>query len=140
MKKLITTVLLSSFSSSALAECKAVTPVNAGEIAPCSGFIFSPEQELKVRLLNEDNKFSKEQIKVYLEQKEFYKKELELTEQIIELEKQKTEAWKVQAEKSSEQLIKMQERQSIRDWVFLTSGVLITVAAGYAVGQVAKSK
>ena len=138
MSKIVSVILAAALSSQAFAECKPVTPIQAGQVAECPGFIFSPAKELELRQMNEDYKFSQEQIKLYLQQKELYKQQLEASEQVADKEAKKAELWRKAAEDNSAKLIKQEEARTTRDWIFLISGVALTVAAGYAVGQAAK--
>ena len=136
--KALPLILALSFSSKALADCKPVTPIKAGEVAPCTGFIFTPEKEQQLRQMNEDYKFSQEQIKIYLQQKELLKQQLEASDKIVEKEAQKAELWRKAAEDSTTKLMQQEEHRTTRDWIFLVSGIVLTVAAGYAVGQASK--
>jgi len=69
---------------------------------------------------------------------ELYKKELQTTEQIVEKEQKKAELWREAAETSTKKYIESEENRGKRDWLFLISGVVLTVAAGYAVGAASK--
>ena len=138
MHKILPLILAFSFTTKALADCKPVTPIQAGEVAPCPGFIFSYEKELQLRQMNEEYKLSQEQIKIYLQQKDLLEKQVDISNKIIEKEEQKSELWKARAVDSTEKLIAYQERQETRDWLLIISGVALTVAAGWAVGQAGK--
>ena len=138
MSKITSILLAIVFSSKALADCSPVTPIEAGEVAPCPGFIFSPAKELELRQKNEDYKLLLEQVKIYQQQKDLFKQQLDISDKIVAKEEQKAEIWRTQAEASTQKLIETQERQGTRDWVFLVSGIVLTVAAGYAVGQAHK--
>lgn len=134
MFKTFTLIVLLTFSSKLLAECKPVVPMKAGEKVECDGYLFSPDKELQLRQMNEDYKLLQEQTKLYIQQKELYKQQVETSEKIIEKTEQKVEVWKKQAEDSTQKLITQDERQGIRDWVFLVSGIGLTALAGWAVG------
>jgi CHAT domain-containing protein len=137
--KLFATALsLSLFANSALACEKPVTPLTQGQQAPCTGFLFSPEKEKQLRLLNEDYQLLLEQSQLYLKQKELYKQELEETDKIVEKEKQKAELWRKVAEDTTLKYTQVQEARGTRDWLFLIGGVVLTIGAGYALGQAAK--
>lgn len=138
MSKILPLILVCAFSSKALADCSPVTPLNAGDAAPCQGFLFTPAKELQLRLMNEDYKYLKEQTDLYIQQKELYKKELETTQQIADKEAQKAELWRHQAEDSTQKLTQMQDRQGYRDWAFLLSGIALTTLAAWSVGQAHK--
>lgn len=122
-----------------LAQCpKPVIHLEKGEQAPCSGYLFSPQKELELRIKNEEYKVLLEQSKIYIQQTELYRKELEVTEQIINKEQAKTEVWRKAAEDSTARYIKLEEARTTRDWIFLVSGIGLTVLSGWAIGQAAK--
>ena len=126
-------------STEVFAGCpKPVTPLQQGEAAPCEGFLFSPEKEREIRGVNEEYKLLLEQTKLYLEQKELYKKELDESEKIIEKEQEKSEKWRDAAEKATEKYTAQEESRGTRDLLFLIGGVLLTVGAGWAVGQASR--
>lgn len=60
------------------------------------------------------------------------------TEFIIKKEQEQAELWRKRAEESTLLLTKKQDSQGLRDWGMVLLGVLITVGAGYAVGQASK--
>lgn len=137
-KQIISIVLGVSLSTSAFGDCKPVTPLEKGEPAPCMGYLFTPEKELELRIKNEEYKLLMEQTKLYIQQNELYKKELETTEVIVNKERQKAELWRTTAESATEKYVKLEEGRTTRDWVFLVSGVVLTVASGWAIGQASK--
>lgn len=138
--RLLATILVGSlFSTQVQAQCeKPVTPLQKGEQAPCEGFLFSPEKELQLRKQNEEYKLLMEQTKLHIQQIELYKLQLETTATLIEKEQQKAELWRKAAEESTLKLVSSNEHKQSRDLLFILAGVGLTVAAGYAVGQVSK--
>jgi hypothetical protein len=120
---------------------QASQPVKAlkkGEPSPWDGFLFSLEKEQEVRLKIEYYKLIQVELELHKEQKELFRQELSLSKQTIEKEQQKSEAWRKLAESSTLELSKMQEARGSRDWLFVVSGVVLTVGAGWAIGQAAK--
>lgn len=138
LKRLIAYIAIISYSSNALACQNPVTPLSKGEQAPCAGFLFSPDKERELRLLNEDYKFLLEQTKLYLQQKDLYQKELAATEVIVKKEQEKAELWRQTAMKTTEQYVDLKDKQQTRDWIMLLSGVGLTVLAAWSVGQASK--
>lgn len=65
-------------------------------------------------------------------------KDIKDTEFIIQKEREQAELWRKRAEESTLLLTKKQDNQGLRDWGMLLLGVVITVGAGYAVGQASK--
>lgn len=138
MQKVIATLLSLGITTGAFADCKPVTPLELGEAAPCRGYLFTPEKELELRIKNEDYKLLMEQTKLYIQQIDLYKRELGTTEKIVDKEREKAELWRHAAESATEKYVKLEESRTTRDWVFLVSGIGLTVLSGWAIGQAAK--
>lgn len=140
MKHLLSLLLATSLALPAQAtECgKPVTLLNEGTPAPCRGFLFSPAKESEVRLLNEDAKLVKQEVELKDLQIKLLSKDIKDTEFIIMKEREQAELWRKRAEESTLLLTKKQDNQGLRDWGMLLLGVVITVGAGYAVGQASK--
>lgn len=139
MFKVTTLLLISTLSTQSLAECKQpVTPLVTGQTSPCDGFLFSPAKELELRKTNEDYKLLQEQIKIYAQQKELYEQEIKTSEEIASKEAEKSELWRNRAIDSTEKLTSTESNRGMRDWLFLMGGVLLTIGAGFAVGQAHK--
>lgn len=139
--KVIAILLVSCLISSSVfaAECaRPVTPLKEGEQAPCTGFLFTSEKEKEVRLKGEDYKSLLEQSELLIKQKEFYKKELEESDIIIKKEQEKSQLWQKSAEEYAQKYISTEEHRGMRDWFFLIGGVVLTIGAGFAVGQANK--
>lgn len=140
MKKLLCQLLSSCIlATSAKAEClKPVTFLEQGATVPCSGFLFSKEKEKEVRLMSEDYKLLQEELEIKNKKLELTLKDLKLSDDIVAKEREKTELWRLTAEKSTLELVKATENRTNRDLLMLLLGVVVTVGAGYAVGQVSK--
>lgn len=138
MQKVISLITSIVLTSSALAaECpKPVQYVLENEKVNCTGYLFSPAKEAEMRFKNEDYKALLEQTKLYLEQIDNLKQQVATIEKIAEKEKQKAELWRSSAEQTTERYISLQERTNFRDYVFLVSGVGLTVLAAWSLGQV----
>jgi len=139
MKQLLSLLLATCLSIPAQAECnKPVTLLPEGTPAPCRGFLFTPEKESEARLLVEDAKLMKQTIEFKDLQIKTLSKDIKDTEFIIGKEQEQAELWRKRAEESTLLLTKKQDSQGLRDWGMLLLGVVITVGAGYAVGQASK--
>ncbi len=126
-------------SQQVLAECKnPVTALEQGAQAPCRGYLFTPEKEKELRLLNEDYKLLKDEVDYKNNKIKLLGENLRLSDDILQKERERTELWRVTAEKSTLQLVKANEGQGRRDLWMILLGVGITVGAGYALGQVNK--
>jgi len=137
MKIYIVSLLLLVFSSRLYADCeKAVTFLNEGQVSPCTGYLFSPEKELEIRIKNEEHKLLLEQTKAYIQTIDVYKKQVEITEKIAEKEQQKSELWRTRAEDITLKYTKQQQMRSWKDWIYFGVGIVTTVVAGWSLGQV----
>lgn len=137
--KLIAMITAASFlwSSFALASCpKPVTLLQPKEPAPCRGYLFSPEKELELRLLNEDYKFLNEKLRLRDKQVDLLSREVDNLQAVADMEKQKAELWRKAAEDSTLRLVEKEEKQQTRDWLHILGGIGLTVLAGWALGQV----
>lgn len=113
-----------------------VTFLKQNAVAPCDGFLFSKEKELQVRVTNEENKILKLELENNKQMLERMYSINNNTEAIINKEIQKSELWRKLAEDNTNRLIDIQNGQRSRDWMYVGLGILITVGAGYALGQV----
>ena len=125
----------------AFGECnKPVVTLNAGEAAPCKGFLFSPNKEQEVRMLNEDYTLLQQELTLKNKQIDLYKKDISDVDFMIQKERDKSELWRKAAEDSTKQLVDIKEGQGRRDWLMIFAGIALTVGAGYAVGQAANHR
>ncbi len=139
MKKLLCLILAILVPLQGYASCpNPVTSLEQGAQAPCRGFLFSPEKEKEVRLLKEDFKLLEQEVEIKNKKINIMLKDLTLSDSIIEKEREKGELWRITAEKSTLELVKVNENQGNRDLLMILLGVVVTVGAGYAVGQAAK--
>lgn len=140
MKRILVLILLLSMPLNSFSmECPtSVKLLEEGTPAPCRGFLFSPNKELEVRILKQEHTLQTlelENIQKMLEK--FKLKDLNY-EEIIEKEQQKTELWRTKAEETTQKLIASESGRTTRDVLFIGLGILLTVGAGYAIGQVAR--
>ena len=140
MKKMLPILLVvTTFQGAAFAGCpKPVYHLLKGQKAECEGYLFSLDKELELRIMNEDYKFLKQELELKNKQIDNLNKEVILSEEVINKEQQKAELWRNAAETSTKKYIESVDSNSKKEWLYLIGGVLITVAAGYAVGQVSK--
>jgi hypothetical protein len=142
MKILIKFILTLSFilPLNANASCsKPVVAISKGEPAVCTGFLFSPKQEEKMYLLNENSKILQEEVNIQKDYINSYSKDMTNFQSIIKDEKDKTELWRKAAETSTQKLIENENHTWYRDVLMVGLGVLITVGAGYAIGAAARN-
>lgn len=121
------------------AECnKPVTTLEQGAPAPCRGYLFTPEKQREVQLMNEDYSLVKESLELKNLKIKSYVQDQKDADFIIAKEREQSELWRKRAEESTLLLTKKEDSQGRRDWIMLLLGVAITVGAGYAVGQASK--
>lgn len=140
--KVICCLLAATLSGAAIAAPLAGTscqqPVyalSAGTPSPCTGFLFSPDEEAKLRLEDQDYKLLKDEADLKDKQLQLYKDEIDDLQQAITKEKDETKMWRDTADTAEQKYVLQQERAGYRDILFTTLGVLLTVGAGYAIGK-----
>lgn len=105
--------------------------------APCEGYLFSPEKEKELRLMNEDYTFLKQELDLREKQVDKLQKSVTLLEEVNDKEQQKAELWRAKAEDSTKKYMESEDGRGRRDLLFLIGGVVLTCAAGWAIGQAA---
>jgi hypothetical protein len=140
MKKLASLALAGLLAFPAYAqECEVpVTKLEKDDPAPCEGFLFSREKELEVREKIMEYDELLEQQKLYIQQIDLHKKETELAEKEAEKQEEKVKLWQDRAEDITLKYTEAQDGRGTRDLFFLIGGVLLTVGAGFAVGQASR--
>lgn len=138
-KELISFTLSLLISTQSFAKCKnPVTILEQGVPAPCSGYLFSPDKELEVRLKIEENGLLQKQIELKdLTITNLYKDAIK-SSQIVELEEKKAELWRTRAEESTKKLVESENGKSGRELLFFILGMAATVGAGLAIGAASK--
>ena len=140
MKNLMALLVSLSLAANCLAtECLVpVKSLDEGSPAQCKGFLFSPSNELEVRLMKKDYDLVKLEVETTNAIIDRYKnKDLEFAK-IVELETQKSEIWKTRAEDITLKYVSLEDSRGRRDLMFVLAGVGLTVLSAWAVGQVAK--
>lgn len=107
------------------------------EAAPCEGYLFSPEKEHELRLMNEDYKFIQQELDLRQKQVDKLQQSVTLLEDVTKKEQDKAELWRAKAEDSTKKYMESEDGRGRRDLIFLIGGVVLTCAAAWAVGQVA---
>lgn len=88
--------------------------------------------------MNEDYSLVKQELEIKNKKIDILMYDRTLSDNIIEKERSKSELWRITAEKSTLELVKVNEDQGNRDLLMILLGVVVTVGAGYAVGQASK--
>lgn len=112
-----------------------VYALSAGTPAPCTGFLFSPDEESKLRLEDQDYKLLKDESDLKDKQLQLYKGEVDDLQTAITKEKDETKMWRDTADTAEQKYVTQQERAGYRDMFFTFLGVLLTVGSGYAIGK-----
>lgn len=139
--KILAVLLSLGLGTPAQAFCqKPVQLIKQGEAANCEGWLFSKEKEQELRLINEEYKLLTKRIEIYEKELSLYQANIKLYEEMALKEQAKTELWKTRAEDLSTKYVAQENGRGWRDMFFLFGGVVLTVAAGWALGQAAGGK
>lgn len=140
MRELIAAfTVLSLFPVQGFADCSfPVTLLEKDQPAPCQGYLFSPEREKQLRLLNEDYKLTKEELSIKNKQLDLYKIQVDNLSVAGKLSEEKSILWQTRAEQAVEKTVSLEQSRQTRDLLFVLSGVVLTVLAGWAIGQAAR--
>ncbi len=130
MAKVITAIMISMlYTGAALAQCsKPVTYLTKGSETPCTGFLFTPEAEAKVRLTDLDLTIQKDINAIQTRQLEIYKEDSKL------LLEQK-DLWRVRAEDSTKKLIESENNKIWSMFLYFAAGAAVTTLITYGVNQ-----
>lgn len=141
MKRLLAVMLSLSLvvPINSYAKCdNEVTLLNRGDIAPCRGFLFSPEKEQEVYIIKEDYKLLEKKLEFKDKTIKLLQKDVLDVETIVGKEQEKSELWRNLAEKNTLLLIKENKNRGKRDFWMIILGVALTVGAGHAVGAASR--
>lgn len=139
MKQLLSLLLALTISIPVNADCsKPVTLLEQSAPAPCRGYLFTPEKELEVRIMSKEFDIQTSELS---QNDEIIKKLTEKNKNydgILKEREQVSEMWRQKAIDSTSKYIESESGRQTRDMMFLGSGILLTVLAGWALGQVHK--
>lgn len=141
MKQLLSLLLSLSLAIPAHADdcSKPVVPLDKGAQAPCKGFLFSPDQEHKMYLLDQDHQLLQQQLDGEKKLVQSYQKSLKDFQPILDDEQKKSELWRKAAEDSTQKLVEIKDNTGKRDLLMIGLGVLLTIGAGFALHQADRS-
>lgn len=123
--RFLTLTISTLFAINVSANCQQpVKYLEQGIQAPCSGYLFSPEKEAELRLVDQNTVLKDKKMKLLEEQ-------LDLSEKIMIKERERAEMWRIAAEESSKKLF-------ITSYTSVLIGVGLTVLAGWSMGQAGK--
>lgn len=123
------------FNSMGLGCEKPVQALKEGQKSPCTGYLFSPEKEKEVRITVQETELKEAEIELQKQKIKLLKENEQYFKDIASKEAEKAELWRNRAEESTKKLVEKQEDNETRDWFLIATGILVTVAAGFAVGQ-----
>lgn len=106
--------------------------------APCTGYLFSPEKEKEVRLMNEDYKLATEEIELLDKQVALYKSQQASLESIIASEKQRADLWETKANDYATKFIKERDKSDLSNILYFSLGIVTTILISWSVGQIHK--
>jgi hypothetical protein len=131
--KIIALILTIVFSVNSLAVCdNAVTLRKGDTVKDCDRIGYSLEYDKTVRADLVEGDYNK---KIVEEQKKL----IELKDLSISLNQKQSELWKEEAMREREAYDKERNKGNKSLWLGIALGVLLTVGAGYAIGQASKA-
>lgn len=137
MKICIVGLLLISSSLGYSEECsKNVQELKKGAIAPCSGFLFSPKQEEKVRGIVETSKLQEAELEVLGKEIEIYKYQIDNYKDIVKLQQEESKVWRDSYITLSKEYVSDNSSSQWQNILWMLSGVGITAIAGWTIHQV----
>jgi hypothetical protein len=137
MKKFVCGMLAATISGQAIgASCaQPVYHLLQGQPAVCEGYLFSPDEEAKLRLEDQDYKLLKDESDLKDKQLQLYKGEVDDLQIAVTKEKDETKMWRDTADAAEQKYISQEERAGGRDLLFTVLGVLLTIGSGYAISK-----
>ncbi len=125
-----TSSLLADFTSDCL---NPVSPLKKGDIAQCSGYLFSKLTEAQARHSITQAKLIKEEMELLIQQNLDLKEEIVNFTQALAEEQKKSKEWKATAIKYSTKYEQAESGRATRDAMFFAGGILFTVIAGVGI-------
>jgi hypothetical protein len=127
----IALLLLLAYSNAIIAETcsKPVISLLATQPAPCTGFLFSKEEEAKVRKNQQDLTIANQQIGFQNSQIEIYKSQSQSLLTVVKQSQDQSEVWRKAAIESSEKYISEANGRATRDFLFFGGGALAGILA-----------
>lgn len=134
MKILVVLTALFVCSTAFSYNCNKVFPLQPGEVIQCNGLFFpmSKAKEATDAIMN--YKILLEQSKLHLLKEQLLKEQIIYSDKIALKEAEKATLWRTVATDITGKYIRVESDRGKRDWLFLTSGIVLTVLAGFAVG------
>lgn len=104
-----------------------------GQAAQCTGYLFSPDQESKMEIINQQYQLLQEQLQVMQGMIDLYKQNNDKLTDIAKAEEDKANLWRISAENSTTKLIKKENSSQYRDAAFFIAGILTSIAVAYTI-------
>ena len=136
-RRLTSTIIAISLTISSIAQaedCKPSVLLKIGDkITDCDRVGLSLDTDLKVRKELVEGDFNK---KILEEQK----KVIDLKDLTIKYTSDQKDLWKMEADRSHDLYLRERDRNDKYFWIGIAAGILLTVGAGYAIGQAANAR
>jgi len=136
MKKLLVLFLIVSQLGYGEGCQKSVSYLKTNDPSPCTGYLFSPEKELEVRIKIQDYDFLLQEIALKDKQIDSLNKYNLNLESINASKDKQITLWQDKAVDSTEKLIASESSRGWRDAGFFALGILAVVLGAYAIKQV----
>lgn len=137
--KYATILLISCFYGNMLiaAECDPVTHLNVNDKSPCEGYLFTPAKEQEVRTQIEQCKIDQQELAITKQNGTTLQSDVATCQAAVKEEQSKAELWRTKAEDSTKKYIDEADSEGEHNLLYMLGGVLLTLAAGFALGQAA---
>lgn len=124
-------ILYSMILSQAALACDPVKYVKKGEVAPCTGYLFTPDKELEVRKTIEELKTSRFII-------ENNAKLINLKDENLSLTNTQLKLWQDQSSMLSKQLVDRENSSFWKSTFYFVLGAAVTTGLAFAVNKATK--
>ena len=115
-------------NSTALAACDFSTGITQTD----KGFLYSPDCHREVGKIVKENDDRKEQA-------DAFRKALDLKDAVIDAQRQRADLWRDTSFKLEDRVSTIEEFKRNNELLYFGLGIVLTIGAGYAVGQAAKA-
>lgn len=123
----LSAIITFHLNSTALAACDFSTGITQTE----KGFLYTPDCHREVGRISKENEDRKEQA-------ELYRKALDLKDIAMDAQRERADMWRDTSFKLEDKLSSIERFKRNNELLYFGLGVVLTVGAGWAVGQAAK--
>ena len=115
-----------------------VTALQQGQVAPCTGYLFTPVMEASARKMKRDYTLLNEQVTLQTKELDLWKNQVTVYQQIAEDQKKETDLWRKSATDSAKEIVDLKSEQRLKDWLLVSVGFIAAALAAFAGAQLRK--